>query len=90
MTRNELHDLLDAVLDCNSSQDRFDIDCSFQNNYNGTPMAVMYIHDNKLDPEILKAQKRTSIVKSHFVSEISLSVPEAIAIVKKYQEDGKK
>lgn len=90
MTRNELHDLLDAVLDCNASQDRYDIDCSFQNNYDGTPMAVFYIHDNKLDPEILKAQKRTNIVKSHFVSEISLSVPEAIAIVKKYQEDGKK
>lgn len=86
MTREELHNLLDAVLDCNASQDRFDIDCSFQNNYDGTPMAVMYIHDNKLDPEILKTQKRTNIVKSHFVSEISLSVPEAISIVNGYKE----
>ena len=90
MKRKEFHELLDAVLDCNASQDRFDIDCSFQNNYDGTPMAVFYIHDNKLDPEILKTQKRTNIVKSHFVSDISLSVPEAIAIVKTYQEDGKK
>lgn len=86
MTREEQHDLLDAVLDANESQDRYDINCHFQNNYDGTPMAVIYIHDNSLDPEILKAQKRTGIVESHFVSEISLSVPDAIAIIKGYQE----
>ena len=53
-------------------------------------MAVLFIHDNSLDPEVLKAMKRTNVVESHFVSEISLSVPEAIEIVRKYQEGGKK
>ena len=86
MKREELHNLLDAVLDANASQDRYDFDCNFQNNYDGAPMAVIYIHDNSLDPVILKAQKRTGIVKHMFVSEISLSVPEAIEIIKKYRE----
>ena len=89
MTREELHNLLDAVLDANESQDRYDFDCHFQNNYDGTNMAVLYIHDNSLDSEILKAQKRTGIVESHFISEISLSVPDAIAIIKRYQEGAK-
>lgn len=79
MKREELHNLLDAVLDANESQDRYDFDCYFQNNYDGTNMAVLYIHDNSL----------AGIVESHFISEISLSVPDAIAIIKRYQEGAK-
>lgn len=86
MTREEAHALLDAVLDVNESQSRYDIDCAFQNNFDGTRMANVFIHDNRLDQLILRAQQRTNIVKSFIVSDYSETVWDAIKEIAKYKE----
>lgn len=85
MTREEAHALLDAVMDTNSTQDRYDVDVTFQNNYDGTPMATVFIHDNRLDAVVLKMQHRTNVVKSFIVSDYSESVWDAVKAIAKYR-----
>lgn len=86
MTRDEAHALLDAVLDTNCSQDRYDIDCTFQNNFDGSMMANVQIHDNRLNNFIAQAQPWTGVVKSFVVADCLESVWDAIKDIAKYKE----
>lgn len=88
MTREESHVLLDAVLDANESQKRYDIGCTFQNNYDGTLMASIYVYDNYFDKNILKAQNKTGIIKSFIVSKYSETVWDAIKEIANYKVGG--
>ena len=84
MTRDEAHVLLDAVLDVNSSQNRYDVCADFTNNYDGTPMAVFYVHDNS----VTDSAANNGVVESFTVSDYSKTAWEAVKALAKYKGGG--
>lgn len=85
MTRNEIHALLDAVIEANESLDRYDIECNFYTNYDGTLAAEIRIHDLQLDKTVLAVYRKTDVVRMFIVSDYTMSVWDAVKEIAKFK-----
>lgn len=85
MTRNEVHTILDAVIEANGAQDRYDIECNFYTNYDGTQAAEIRIHDTQLDKTVLAVYRKTDVVRMFVVSDYTMSVLDAVKEIAKFK-----
>ena len=83
ITRSQMHILLDFAMDINASQDEYDINIQFTNNYDSSPMCCVYVHSNKIKPD----SEPNGIVEMMTVSNYSGGFDEAIECMNKYRGD---
>ena len=83
ITRSQMHILLDFAMDVNASQEKYDINIQFSNNYDGTPMCCIYVHLNEVKPD----SDPNGIVEMMTVSNYTSSFGEAVEMIEKYKEE---